>query len=206
MVRDAYRFLIPLVICAVLLLYWGFPGSASLAGLLAAFVGFFFRNPSREIPAGPGVIVAPADGKVLTITDVEAPGVPGARGRQVSIFLSIFDVHVNRAPIGGRLEGLEYHRGRYLPAYDAAASRVNEQNILTISDRGTTVVMKQIAGLIARRVVCWKKPGDALERGELIGLIRFGSRVDLLLPVGARLMVREGDRVRGGSSVIGELV
>ncbi len=125
-------------------------------------------------------------------------------GHAVSIFLNIFNVHVTRAPVAGTLESLEYRRGRFKAAYDDEASRVNEQNILTIRGGCGPVVVKQIAGLIARRVVCWKKPGHALERGELFGLIRFGSRVDVLLPSNIKVVVRVGDRVKGGSSIIGE--
>ncbi|MBP1600693.1 MAG: phosphatidylserine decarboxylase, partial [Acidobacteria bacterium] len=124
---------------------------------------------------------------------------------QVSIFLNVFDVHVNRAPIEGELEKLEYRRGRFKVASKDEASRVNEQNVLTIRGPDATLVMKQIAGLIARRVVCWKKAGQKMERGEVIGLIRFGSRVDLLLPENASVLVCVGDRVKGGSSVIAEL-
>jgi phosphatidylserine decarboxylase len=122
----------------------------------------------------------------------------------VSIFLSIFNVHVNRSPISGTLKQLEYRRGKFKAAFDDDASRVNEQNILTISSPNIQIVVRQIAGLIARRVVCWKKPGHPLQRGELIGLIRFGSRVDLVLPAQVKIAVKKGDRVSGGSSIIGE--
>src|SRR5688572_16855212 len=127
-----------------------------------------------------------------------------AAGHQVSIFLNIFDVHVNRSPIQGKLESLEYKRGKFQAAFKEEASRTNEQNILTIDGQGMRVVVKQIAGLIARRVVCWKKPGHVIERGELIGLIRFGSRVDIVLPHTVTLLVKVGDRVKGGSSVLGK--
>jgi phosphatidylserine decarboxylase len=182
-------------------------GSAAAAALflvLAGFVAFFFRNPKREIPPGDHLVVSPADGKVVKIVGLTGDG-GAAAGQAVSIFLNIFNVHVTRSPIGGVLETLEYKRGLFKAAYDHSASSVNEQNILTIRGQGTAVVVKQIAGLIARRVVCWKKPGHPLERGELFGLIRFGSRVDVLLPVSARVLVREGDRVKAGTSIIGEL-
>ena len=136
----------------------------------------------------------------LPSTDQELPG-----GRRISIFLNLFDVHVTRAPIRGRLERLEYKPGKFKVAFDDVASRVNEQNILTICSSHTCLVVKQIAGLVARRVVCWKQPGNTMERGELFGIIRFGSRVDILLPADVRVLVKVGDRVRGGSSVIGEL-
>jgi phosphatidylserine decarboxylase len=148
-------------------------------------------------------VVSPADGKVVKISELPAGSeLPG--GHAVSIFLNIFDVHVNRSPISGLLEKLEYKRGKFMAAFDEEASRVNEQNILTIRGHDMQVVVKQIAGLIARRVVCWKEPGHPVERGELIGLIRFGSRVDILLPKDVRLRVRVGEHVRGGSSIVGE--
>jgi phosphatidylserine decarboxylase len=202
MVSDAYRFIIPLLIIALALLAVGVPWAACMPVLLAVFVSYFFRNPARTIPTGARLVVSPADGRVIKVA-VDGQG--KERRRQVSIFLNIFDVHVNRAPIDGELESLEYRRGRFKVASNDEAPRVNEQNVLTIRGQDATLVMKQIAGLIARRVVCWKQAGQKMKRGEVIGLIRFGSRVDLLLPEDANLIVRVGDRVRGGSSVIAEL-
>lgn len=202
MVSDAYRFIIPLLIIALALYALSGPWAACMPILLAAFVSYFFRNPTRAIPAGAKLVVSPADGKIVKVAAV----VQGSETRrQVSIFLNVFDVHVNRAPIEGELEKLEYRRGRFKVASKDEASRVNEQNVLTIRGPDATLVMKQIAGLIARRVVCWKKTGQKMERGEVIGLIRFGSRVDLLLPENANVVVCVGDRVKGGSSVIAEL-
>jgi len=202
MVSDAYRFIIPLLIIALALYALSGPWAACLPILLAAFVSYFFRNPARAIPGGAKLVVSPADGKIVKVAAVEQ----GSETRcQVSIFLNVFDVHVNRAPIEGELDKLEYRRGRFKVASKDEASRVNEQNVLTIRGPDATLVMKQIAGLIARRVVCWKKAGQKMERGEVIGLIRFGSRVDLLLPENASVLVCVGDRVKGGSSVIAEL-
>jgi len=202
MVSDAYRFIIPLLIIALALYALSGPWAACLPILLAAFVSYFFRNPARAIPGGAKLVVSPADGKIVKLAAIEQ----GSETRcQVSIFLNVFDVHVNRAPIEGELEKLEYRRGRFKVASKDEASRVNEQNVLTIRGPDATLVMKQIAGLIARRVVCWKKAGQKMERGEVIGLIRFGSRVDLLLPENASVLVCVGDRVKGGSSVIAEL-
>jgi phosphatidylserine decarboxylase len=191
---------------AALCAFFGLTAAVVLWLLLAVFVAYFFRNPAREIPAGEHRVVSPADGKVVRIVGIPdtAEEMPG--GQNVSIFLNIFDVHVNRAPIGGKLERLEYRRGRFKVAYDEQASEVNEQNILAIQGSGVCVVVKQIAGLIARRVVCWKRPGYLLQRGELFGLIRFGSRVDILVPKEIKILVRVGDRVKGGSSVIGEVM
>lgn len=203
MVSDAYRFIVPLLVLALLALYLNWLWFFGLFLALAMFVCYFFRNPKRTIPAGEGLIVSPADGRIVQIAAL--PERDGERGgHAVSIFLSVFDVHVNRSPIAGELERLEYRRGRFKPAYDDVASSINEQNVLTIRGNGNSLVVKQIAGLIARRVICWKKPGAKMERGELIGLIRFGSRVDMLLPRQVKVLVKVGDRVKGGSSIIGE--
>jgi phosphatidylserine decarboxylase len=204
MIMDAYRFIIPLLLLAAFCAYWGLGVVAMLPVLLAAFVAYFFRNPVRSIPPGENLIVSPADGKVVCVAQIpkEDEELPG--GQRVSIFLSIFDVHVTRTPMRGELERLEYRRGKFKVAYDEEASRVNEQNILTIRGQAGRIVVKQIAGLIARRVVCWKRPGQTLQRGELFGLIRFGSRVDVLLPKEVKILVKVGDHVKGGISVIGE--
>lgn len=203
MVSDAYRFLVPLAILAALLFAFSYPVAGGVVACLAAFVAFFFRNPDRAVPDGNQFVVSPADGKVVRVVPLdEFDGMPG--GHSISIFLSVFDVHVNRAPIGGRLEGLEYRRGRFKAAFDDEASRVNEQNVLTFRGDHGAVLVRQIAGLIARRVVCWKRPGDSVMRGELFGLIRFGSRVDVVVPGTARVRLKVGDRVKGGSSVLAD--
>jgi phosphatidylserine decarboxylase len=170
---------------------------------LAAFCLNFFRDPERPIPSGP-VAVSPADGKVVAIR----PAASGAS--RVSIFLNIFDVHVNRTPIPGKVTCVSYKKGQFLAANKSQASDVNEQNILTVEGVvggvRTSVMFKQIAGLIARRIICYKKPGDILEPGERIGLIKFGSRVDVFLGPEWELMVRAGDRVIAGSSVIARIL
>ncbi len=203
MIHDAYRFLIPLLLLAAVSAFFA-PWLVPVFILLAAFVAFFFRNPERIVPSGSGLVVSPADGKVVKIAPF-APSGTETGGIAVSIFLNIFNVHVTRAPIGGTLAHLEYKRGEFKAAYDDVASGVNEQNILTIEGESARVVVKQIAGLIARRVICWKSQGERLERGELFGLIRFGSRVDVLLPGTARVLVNVGDHVKGGSTIIGEI-
>jgi phosphatidylserine decarboxylase len=172
------------------------PGGVLLG--LGLFSAFFFRDPGRDVPSGEDLVVSPADGKVVAI-DAGA-GSDGAT--RVSIFLSIFDVHVNRAPIAGRIASVEYHAGAFLPAFDDKASLRNEQNTVTLEQAGTRVVFKQIAGLIARRIVFRKAVGDVVARGERVGIIRFGSRADVLVPAGFQLRVRQGDRVRAGSSVL----
>lgn len=163
--------------------------------LLAAFCLYFFRNPDREIPAGP-VAVAPADGKVVTVK-ADGPNV-----NRVSIFLNIFDVHVNRTPVGGVIRKVHYQKGAFKVASLEECSTANEQNVVTVEGDGATVVFKQIAGLIARRIVFWKKVGDRVEKGERIGLIKFGSRMDVLFGPEWQIVVRPGQRVSAGSSVI----
>jgi len=197
-VKDAFRFLIPLFVSAALAFVLGLYLAAFLVFGLAAFVAFFFRNPKREIPQDPKVIVSPADGRVVKVERV-------GNVTKLSIFLSLFDVHVNRSPMGGRIEAIDYKRGKFKPAYDHTASVENERNIIMVAQDDVKLVFTQIAGVIARRIVCWKKVGDTVDKGEVIGLIRFGSRVDVLFPAGAEATVQPGMRVRGGSSSIGIL-
>lgn len=174
----------------------------TLAGLLlflAIFILYFFRDPERLIPTDVNAVVSPADGRVVVITDEFYNGQPGKR---ISIFLAVWDVHVNRAPVAGRIARLEYKPGRFYAAMRARASADNEQNIFHMETPDGRIVFKQIAGAIARRVVSWKAEGSAVERGERVGIVRFGSRVDLWLPQDAKLMVRLGEHVSGGSSVV----
>jgi phosphatidylserine decarboxylase len=199
MVRDAYKFVIPVLGLGILFAFLKLPYLAIPFILLSIFIAYFFRNPGRVIPNGNNLIVSPADGKVVKIFRP-----PNGGDQTISIFLSIFNVHVNRSPISGELKKLEYKRGKFKAAFEDEASRVNEQNVVTIGGNGIDIVVRQIAGLIARRVICWKKPGYSLQRGELFGLIRFGSRVDIVMPEQARILVKVGDRVKGGSSIIGE--
>jgi len=198
-VKDAFIFLVPLFILTVAFFALGMTIGGIFLLLLSAFVAFFFRNPRREIPGDPNVIVSPADGKVVK---VERAG----NVTKLSIFLSIFDVHVNRSPMRGRIEAMDYKRGRFKAAFNHAASVENERNIILVSQCSVKLVFVQIAGLIARRIVCWKKVGDFVEKGELVGLIRFGSRVDVLFPAGTEVTVQTGERVRGGSTPIGVIV
>lgn len=163
--------------------------------LVAAFCLYFFRNPDRDIPSGP-VAVSPADGKVVSIARLSESET------RLSIFLNVFDVHVNRTPIAGTVTSVVYQPGKFLVASREEASTVNEMNTITVEGEGTRVVFKQIAGLIARRVVCWKKPGDKVARGERIGLIKFGSRTDVIFGPEWIITARVGERVSGGASVI----
>lgn len=194
-VIDGIYYALALAAAGALLGWLAGPFFAGVLWALAAFCLYFFRNPEREIPSGP-VAVAPADGKVVTVK-TDAPGV-----NRVSIFLNIFDVHVNRTPIAGTVRKAHYQRGCFKVASKEECSTVNEQNVVTVEGDGTTVVFKQIAGLIARRIVFWKKVGDRVEKGERIGLIKFGSRMDILFGPEWEIMVRPGERVAAGSSVI----
>jgi phosphatidylserine decarboxylase len=170
---------------------------------LSAFMAYFFRDPNRAAPDDLTAVVSPADGRVTRVERL-SPGDP-ASPNVVSIFLSPFDVHINRSPISGRVVDVTYTKGRFLIATRDEASLVNEQNSLTIEGERMTVVCKQIAGVLARRIVCWKRPGDRLQLGERFGLIKFGSRTDLILPREVRIEVEVGARVRGGASIIGRI-
>ena len=173
------------------------------AGIAAAlFTAYFFRDPERKIVATPGQIVAPADGKVLSIEEVENDFL-GGRCKRVGIFLSILDVHINRAPVGGTVEMVRYVPGKFALASTTDASLNNESNSIAISGEDIKVVVKQIAGAVARRIVCYCEPRQALRTGERIGLIRFGSRTELYLPLDCEIMVSVGQKVKGGVSLVG---
>ena len=208
MVREGYPWiLVPLAAgLAAGLLYLFWPALpllllAALLLLLAAFMAYFFRDPRRAVPSESGLVVSPADGKVTRIEKLSGGGAESPT--VVSIFLSPFDVHINRAPIAGEVVDVTYTKGRFIAATSDDASLVNEQNALTIKGERMTVVCKQIAGVLARRIVCWKRPGDNLELGERFGLIKFGSRTDLVLPHGVEVLVKVGERVSGGVTIIG---
>lgn len=173
--------------------------------VLTLFVLFFFRDPERAVPEGKGMVVSPADGKVITVKEVLEPDYLKQEVKQISIFLSVFNVHVNRAPISGRVDVVKYIPGKFHVASVDKASTDNEQTAMLISAGKDRILVKQIAGLIARRIVCYAKPGDTVKTGQRYGLIRFGSRVDLFLPKDADIRVKVGDRVKGARDVIGVL-
>jgi phosphatidylserine decarboxylase len=199
MVRDAYYYAVPLLAASVLIGWLTRPVWVWPTVLLAMFFLWFFRDPERTIPSAPGAVVSPADGKVTYVSQIVQDGAPHLR---ISIFLSVFDVHVNRSPIGGVIGQVRYQRGKFLNAMGAASAEQNEQNIVTVESEGQRIVFKQIAGLLARRIVFTKKVGDRVERGERVGMIKFGSRVDVLLDASASAQVKVGDHVKGGSSVL----
>jgi phosphatidylserine decarboxylase len=209
MVSDGYYYGLGFGIAALILGWLTAPVWAVPAVLLGCFFLWFFRDPERDIPALAGAVVSPGDGRVTDVSRVRASGADKLR---ISIFLSVFDVHVNRSPIAGVIRDIRYQRGKFINAMSADSAAENEQNIVTVEGQGITVVFKQIAGLLARRIVFTKSVGDPVGRGERVGLIKFGSRVDVLLDTSAIPQVKVGDRVRGGASVIaiesglGELV
>jgi phosphatidylserine decarboxylase len=202
MVRDGYFYAVALIAAGVLVGWFAQPAWALVPLLLALFFLWFFRDPERAVPDTAGALVSPGDGKVTDVSFVTAGGEKQAR---ISIFLSVFDVHVNRSPIAGIVREVRYQRGKFLNAMNQASAEQNEQNIVRVEGDGQVVVFKQIAGLLARRIVFLPKVGDRLERGQRVGLIKFGSRVDVLFDSAARLQVKVGDRVRGGASVLAYL-
>ena len=200
MVRDGYIYGLSLLAVAVVLAWVTGNWAWSIAPvLLAAFFLWFFRDPERTIPLDPGLIVSPGDGLVTETAAIDTPEGPRQR---ISIFLSVFDVHINRSPIAGVLAGVRYQKGQYLNAMNPASADQNEQNIVIVRGEGVEVTFKQIAGLLARRIVFNLRQGDTVERGQRVGLIKFGSRVNVLLPTEAELRVHVGQRVKGGASVL----
>lgn len=203
MVRDGIYYALGLLVVAYLLLrLTGSYGIAAVPVLLAVFFLWFFRDPSRRVPTGPDQVVSPADGKVTEVDWIETPH--GSRLR-LSIFLNVFDVHVNRTPIAGTVTQVNYKKGLFLNAMRADSNVLNEQNVIVVEDGEVAVQVKQIAGLLARRIVCFVKPGDVLTRGQRFGLIKFGSRVDVLLPPDVQLRVKKGDKVKGGATLLAVL-
>lgn len=199
MVRDGFFYGAGCLLAAIVIAWLtAWPFAVPLL-LLAAFFLWFFRDPERPIPTLPGSIVSPGDGKVTDISRVSANGTTLCR---ISIFLNVFDVHVNRSPIAGTIREVRYQRGKFLNAMGANSAEENEQNIVIVEGEGRTVIFKQIAGLIARRIVFNFKVGDRLARGQRVGLIKFGSRVDVLFDCDATIRVKVGDRVKGGETVL----
>lgn len=199
MVRDGYFYGIGSALAAALIVWLTAWPYAVPVLLLGAFCLWFFRDPERRIPNTPGAIVSPGDGKVTDISQINAGG---AQRSRISIFLNVFNVHVNRSPIGGVIRDVRYQRGKFLNAMAPNSAEENEQNIVTVEGEGRTVIFKQIAGLIARRIVFTLKAGDTVTRGQRVGLIKFGSRVDVLFDSDAAIQVKLGDHVKGGASIL----
>jgi phosphatidylserine decarboxylase len=202
MVRDGYYYALFLIAAGIVIGWLTHPAWAIIPLLPAFFFLWFFRDPERAVPADDGALVSPADGKV---TDVSAVMLGSEKMWRISIFLSVFDVHVNRAPTAGVIREVRYQRGKFLDARSKDCADQNEQNIVTMEGDGQTVVFKQIAGLLARRIVFNPTIGDRLERGQRVGLIKFGSRTDVLFDASAQVAVKVGDRVKGAASILAYL-
>ncbi|MFZ0479224.1 MAG: phosphatidylserine decarboxylase [Terriglobales bacterium] len=202
MVRDGYFYGIGCAVAAGLIVWLAAWPYAVPVILIGAFCLWFFRDPERQIPSLPGAIVSPGDGKVTDVSTIDSGGI---RQTRISIFLSVFNVHVNRSPIAGVIRDVRYQRGKFLNAMAANSAEENEQNIVTVEGEGRTVIFKQIAGLIARRIVFNFKVGDTVARGQRVGLIKFGSRVDVVFDCDGTIQVKPGDRVKGGATVLAVL-
>ncbi len=202
--RAGFPFIAGALVPALVLTALKRPRWALPFGGLAAAFAFFFRDPERDVPSNPEAVVSPADGRVIVAGAAE-PSAPDGCWRQVSIFLSPLDVHINRSPVDGTTLRVEYRPGRFLPAYEKDAAAVNDRNEIWLDHGGEPVVCRQIAGVLARRVVCRLNPGDQVGAGERLGLMKFGSRFDVFLPERAEVLVTVGDRVRAGETVIARL-
>lgn len=204
--REGVPFLAATVVPTAAAWTLGWTATGALFGAVALFTAWFFRNPPRRVPGGPNLIVSPGDGRVLAVAEEEEPRFLKARAVRVSIFLSPLNVHINRTPCEGLVKVVSYSPGRFLVASRPEATLQNEQAaVLLETDAGCRILCVQVAGYVARRIVCWLSEGERVARGERYGLIRFGSRMDLYMPVGTQVRVKAGDRVTGGESIIGVL-
>ena len=210
MTREGFKFLIPiLAISLILLTLWAYTSEviilpfAGICFFLALFFVLFFRDPERKIPSGENLIISSADGKVILIKPFENLDFVGEKGTLVSVFMSVFDVHVNRAPVSGKIKYFKYNPGKFHPAFKDKASLENEQTELGLENEHGKIILKQIAGIIARRIVCKVKPGDSVKAGQRFGMIKFGSRVDLFLPENVEIKVELNQKVKAGETIIG---
>jgi phosphatidylserine decarboxylase len=205
-VREGVPFLLVCLVAAVSLTIGGLWPLGLVFGLLTAFIAYFFRNPERLPPVGEGMVGAPADGRIIFIGPVAEPEFSKEQMLKVSIFMSLWDVHVNRIPVDGTVRDMRYQRGRFMAAFEERASEENERNAMLIeTGKGQRIVLVQVAGLVARRVVCYPKVGDFVLKGQRLGLIRFGSRCDLFLPVDSEVLLKLGDRTLGGETILARL-
>jgi phosphatidylserine decarboxylase len=202
--REGFLFLIPSALLTIFFGAIGWKILTCLGILLTLFIAFFFRNPMRRIPSLQNIILSPADGRIIHVEECEENRFIKEKTLKVSIFMSLFNVHINRSPASGKVLETSYHRGQFFVAHAEKSSLLNEQNalILETEDR-QKILLIQIAGYVARRIVCYVKTGDTLKMGEIFGMIRFGSRIDLYLPTGVKSVVKVGQRVKGGESIIG---
>ena len=205
--REGYPLICTAAILTLAAFLVGWIGLGIVLGLVGLALAGFFRDPERQVPPGEGLVVAPADGKVVSVARFQGDSPFSGSATRVSIFLSPFDVHINRTPVGGKIDKVTYQRGKFLAAYKDEASERNEHNVLSIVDsQGRNLGVVQIAGVLARRIICRAKPGDTLARGERFGLIMFGSRTDVYLPESCQIEVAEGQRVKGGETILARFV
>jgi phosphatidylserine decarboxylase len=205
--REGYPLILTAAVLTIVAFLLDWKAVGFILGITTLAIAVFFRDPDRHVPTDQGVIVAPADGRVVSIAEIKGDSLFSDAKTRVSIFLSPLDVHINRTPVTGKIEEVRYQRGRFLAAYKEEASRSNEQNALKVVDEQSRALgVVQIAGVLARRIVCRVKRGDSLSRGERFGLIMFGSRTDTYLPTGCRVEVSEGQRVKGGETILGRFL
>ncbi|MEG6586026.1 phosphatidylserine decarboxylase family protein [Dendrosporobacter sp. 1207_IL3150] len=204
-VKEGYIYIFLLAIITIIVALAVHPYWSIIPGVLTLFVSFFFRNPKRTIPSDECLVVSPADGKVMSVTEFHDDQFVNEPCNKVTIFLSVFDVHVNRSPIAGEIKYQQYTCGRFKPAYKESAGCENERHSIGIENERMRIVVTQIAGLIARRIVSWVTLGSMLQRGERYGLIKFGSCTEIIMPKDVEVLVKKGDRVKGGETVIGRL-
>ncbi len=203
-VSDAVVYLVILAVVTLIVFYIYAP-LALIPGILFLFVAFFFRNPKRDIPVEAGILVSPADGTVMDVAELHEDRFIKDRAVKVSIFLSIFNVHLNRCPMDGVVKYRSYRPGKMIPAFNGHASDINEKNWVGIENNGFRILVTQITGFIARRIVCWVSVGDKVNRGELFGMIKFGSCTEIIVPQQVEVLVKKGDKVVGGETIIGRL-
>lgn len=201
MAHEAYPYIIFLALLTIMIAFMQLYLIAAIFFILLLFVIYFFRDPERSIPDEKDIVVAPADGRVTKVVAIN-PEIANSPNL-ISIFLSPLDVHINRSPIAGKISDINYVKGRFVPATREDASLINEQNVITIENGSVKVIMKQIAGIVARRCVLWKKTGESVDLGERLGLIKFSSRTDLILPAEFRILIKAGDKLKGGVTIIG---
>lgn len=205
-VKDGYKLIGITLLIAIIIAYFYSIKIAVIPFVLAVFFTFFFRNPKRNIPIDPNVLVSPADGKVMDISEEVEEGFLHHKCKKITIFLSVFDVHVNRAPMAGKITFRDYTCGEFLPAYKENVGFINERHSICIDNGKFAIVVTQIAGLLARRIVSWICLGDSVDKGQLYGMIKFGSCTEIFVPENIEICVKKGDRVKGGESIIGRVI
>lgn len=204
-VRDGYKFIGTAMFVAILAYYFYGYSMAIIPSVFAGYFTYFFRNPKRKVPQGEDVIISPADGTVKNIKYVPYDGFIGGAGNKIVIFMSVFDVHINRSPIDGRVKYEQYICGRFRPAYKNDVGFENERHMIGIEAENLKIVVTQIAGILAKRIVSWVTIGDEVRKGDLFGMIKFGSCVEVTLPENVNICLKEGDKLKGGLSVIGKI-